>query len=140
MVLSAVYSQVNIPTLTVLFLGLYIYIYIYIYILVYITCNNSNSHSLMHSPSHTQSAVHCKAALRQEQFPRHSFLQPQRISALHVVDTSERVLQSGFQPSAVCNQPQLVPSNILLDTRLFSHVKPRLLGWEGSTQETFLSA
>ena len=32
MVLSAVYSQVNIPALTVLFLRLYIYIYIYIYI------------------------------------------------------------------------------------------------------------
>ena len=58
----------------------------------------------MHSPSHAHSAVHCKAALRQEQFPRHPFLQPQRTSALHVIDTSERVLQNGIQPSAVCNQ------------------------------------
>lgn len=32
---------------------------------------NSNIHSLTHSPSRTQSAVHCKAALRQEQFPPH---------------------------------------------------------------------
>ena len=32
----------------------------------------------------------------------------QRISALHVVDTSEIVLQNGFQPSAVCNQPHLL--------------------------------
>ena len=58
----------------------------------------------MHSPLHAHNAVHCKAALQHEQFPRQPVLQRQRISALYVVDTSERVLQNGFQPSAVCNQ------------------------------------
>ena len=58
----------------------------------------------MHSPLHAHNAVHCKAALQHEQFPRHPVLQRQRKSALHVVDTSERELQNGFQPSAVCNK------------------------------------
>ena len=60
--------------------------------------NNNNSHSVMHSPWHAHNAVHCKAALQHEQFPRQTVLQRQRISTLHVVDTSERVLHNGFQP------------------------------------------
>ena len=58
----------------------------------------------MHLPWHAHNAVHCKVALQHEQFPRQIVLQRQRISTLHVVDTSEKVLHNGFQPSAVCNQ------------------------------------